>query len=225
MKIGKSWFELLREELASPYIDQLKTFLVEEQQRGHVVYPHDSLIFSAFSYTPFSRVRVVIVGQDPYHGAHQAHGLSFSVPRGVAIPPSLRNIYKELHADLDIPPASHGCLVQWAKQGVLLLNATLTVRAGEPGSHCHKGWERFTDKVVQILCESSTPIVFLLWGKLAQRKCQHILSGVDHPHAVLTSAHPSPFSAEKFLGCRHFSRANAYLKAWNRSPIDWWLRE
>lgn len=223
MKIEKQWFSLLEKDIRKPYISELKNFLEKEKQLGHCVYPKEEQVFSAFLATPYDRVKAVIVGQDPYHGKGQAHGLSFSVLKGVAVPPSLKNIYKELETDLGIPPASHGCLESWARQGVLLLNATLTVRAGSPRSHYGKGWETFTDAVIDALCDRSDPVVFLLWGKSAREKCDKILTVKKHPHAVLTCAHPSPYSATGFFGCRHFSKTNAYLKKWGKSPINWQL--
>ena len=223
MKIEKSWFEALEDEITLPYIQNLKSFLEDEKSKGVTIYPPAPLVFNAFLKTPFDKVKVVIVGQDPYHGAHQAHGLSFSVQKGIPPPPSLKNIYKELETDLGISPPSHGCLEDWAKQGVLLLNATLTVQAGQPRSHYGKGWETFTDAVIRKLCQRKDPLVFLLWGKSAKEKCGNILSQIDHPHEVFTSAHPSPYSAAGFFGCRHFSKANACLQKWGKIPIDWRL--
>jgi uracil-DNA glycosylase len=163
----------------------------------------------------------VIVGQDPYHGPGQAHGLSFSVPKGISQPPSLQNIFKELKEDLGVEPPEHGCLTDWTSQGVLLLNAILTVRANEPKSHHGRGWEIFTDRVIQLLCARKDPLVFLLWGKSALDKVQHIAAGTSH-HLVLTAPHPSPFSAHTgFMGCRHFSKANEFLKKIGKEPIDW----
>jgi uracil-DNA glycosylase len=220
MKLEASWHAQLKEEISLPYVNELKAFLAQEKSKGAVVYPPEPLVFHAFSQTPYAKVKVVIVGQDPYHGAGQAHGLSFSVPSGIIAPPSLKNIFKELIDDVKIAPPTQGCLNCWAKQGVLLLNASLTVRAGEPMSHHGKGWERFTDAVIARLIEREDPIVFLLWGKSAQEKCRQILDKKSN-HAVLTAAHPSPYSAAKFLGCRHFSQANAFLKKWGKTPIDW----
>jgi len=220
MKIEKSWHERLKDEITKPYIGQLKNFLEQERSQGAIVYPPEPLVFHAFAKTPFDAVKVVIVGQDPYHGAGQAHGLSFSVPRGVGAPPSLKNIFKELQADVGALPPSHGCLESWAAQGVLLLNATLTVRAGEPKSHYGKGWEQFTDAVIDALAKRADPVVFLLWGKSAQEKCQRI-NGTHH--AVLESAHPSPYSADRFFGCRHFSRANEFLEKHGKKTINWFL--
>lgn len=218
MKIEKSWHEKLKDEIAKPYIADLKAFLSKEHQGGAVIYPPEPLVFHAFAGTPYEKVKVVIVGQDPYHGAGQAHGLSFSVPCGITVPPSLKNIFKELHDDLGLPLPCHGCLDSWAKQGVLLLNATLTVRAGEPRSHYGKGWEQFTDAVIDIMVQREDPVVFMLWGKSAQEKGRRI---VGTHHAILQAAHPSPYSADRFFGCRHFSKTNALLKKWGKAPINW----
>ncbi|HEX2579802.1 MAG TPA: uracil-DNA glycosylase [Rhabdochlamydiaceae bacterium] len=218
MKLEKSWYEKLKNEISQPYIQELKKFLEEEKKAGKTIYPPEQLVFNALLQTPYDQVRIVIVGQDPYHGPGQAHGLSFSVLPGVAIPPSLKNIYKELETDLGIPRPSSGCLISWAKQGVLLLNATLTVNAGDPKSHHGKGWERFTDAIIDLLAQRPDPIVFLLWGKSAQEKC-HKLLGTHH--AVFQAAHPSPYSADRFLGCRHFSKANEFLKGVGKTPVDW----
>ena len=223
MKLEKRWFELLKDEVRKPYIQDLKKFLDAEKRQGYRVYPEETMVFRAFLKTPYDQVKVVIVGQDPYHGAGQAHGLSFSVAKGVPTPPSLKNIYKELALDLNIPIPAHGCLENWAEQGVLLLNATLTVRAGTPRSHYGKGWEAFTDAVIAKLCQRKGPIVFLLWGKSAREKCDRILSQTNHPHSVLSCAHPSPYSATGFFGCRHFSKTNDYLEKWGKSPINWRL--
>jgi uracil-DNA glycosylase len=217
MKIEKSWHEKLKDEITKPYIVDLKKFL-EKERAQFTVYPPEPLIFNAFAHTPYDKVKVVIMGQDPYHGAGQAHGLSFSVPSGIKPPPSLKNIFLELKNDVNISPPPHGCLICWANQGVLLLNATLTVRAGEPKSHYGKGWETFTDAVIDLLAQRKDPIVFILWGKSAQEKC-HKVKGTHH--AVLESAHPSPYSADKFFGTRPFSKTNTFLTAWNKSPIDW----
>lgn len=220
MKIEASWHHELGDELRSPYIAQLKSFL--EQEKNCTVYPPEPLVFNAFRHTPFSKVKVVIMGQDPYHGPGQAHGLSFSVPSGIDIPPSLRNIYLEMEKDLGIPPSKSGDLSAWASQGVLLLNATLTVRAGEAKSHYGKGWERFTDAVVGRLIKREDPIVFLLWGRSAKEKLDAIVQNKKTPHVVLTAAHPSPLSAYNgFFGCRHFSKTNEFLKKWGKEPIDW----
>ncbi|NGX39196.1 MAG: Uracil-DNA glycosylase [Chlamydiae bacterium] len=224
MKLAKNWHEVLKEEVEQPYIQELKDFLTEEKRAGKTIYPPDDSVFYAFAMTPFGDVKVVIMGQDPYHGPGQAHGMSFSVPPGVRPPPSLQNIFKELEEDVHIPPPETGCLTCWAKQGVLLLNATLTVRAGEPKSHYGRGWERFTDAVLKKLAEREDPIVFLLWGRSAKEKCEHLF---EHSHhVVLTATHPSPFSAHYgFLGCRHFSQTNELLKQWGKSPIDWSVKK
>ena len=224
MKMEASWHAKLKDEIAQPYVRELKEFLAEEKRRGMEIYPQEPQVFNAFLYTPFDQVKVVIMGQDPYHGVGQAHGLSFSVPCGVRCPPSLKNIFTELHDDLNIPISQDGCLSKWAKQGVLLLNATLTVRAGEPRSHHGKGWERFTDAIVSKLIQRDDPIVFILWGKSAQEKCEQILQHEKKGHAVLTAAHPSPYSAHSgFFGCRHFSKTNKLLEKWGKTPIDWRL--
>ncbi len=222
MKLEASWHVELKEELAHPYIKELKAFLAAEKEAGAVVYPPESLIFNAFRQTPFKDVKVVIVGQDPYHGEGQAHGLSFSVPSGITSPPSLKNIFKELVDDVKIPYPKDGCLASWAKQGVLMLNATLTVRAGEPKSHHGRGWERFTDAIIARLMQREDPLVFVLWGKSAEGKYQQIVQHTKTKHAVLVAAHPSPYSASNgFFGCRHFSKINAYLEKFGKTPIDW----
>jgi uracil-DNA glycosylase len=225
MTLSRCWRELMNEEIEKPYVKELRQFLAEEKKKGHPVYPPEDLEFNAFSHTPYKDVKVVIMGQDPYHGPGQAHGLSFSVLPGTPIPPSLRNIYKELHADLGIIPPNHGCLEPWAKQGVLLLNATLTVREGMPRSHHGKGWEMFTDSVVRLLCARPQPIIFMLWGKSAQEKCESIFDLHPHPHVILKAAHPSPFSAKNFHNCKHFSIANDILKRWGQKPINWDLKK
>ena len=222
--VPSSWSGPLRHELQKSYLLRLKAFLEQEKWSGRAVYPPEDQIFQALALTPFDAVRVVLVGQDPYHGPLQAHGLSFSVRPGVAIPPSLQNIYKELQSDLGIPPASHGCLTSWAKQGVLLLNATLTVRAGEPLSHHKKGWEECTDAIIEAVARSRRHVVFMLWGKNAQEKCQKFSDLLKDSHLVLTAPHPSPFSAHSgFFGCRHFSKANDFLVQHSLQPIDWAL--
>ena len=216
-----SWLEKLQDEFEKPYMQKLRAFLVEEKSLGNVVYPPTSLTFNALLQTPFESVKVVIMGQDPYHGPGQAHGLSFSVPEGIRPPPSLGNIFKEIHSDLGLLIPKSGCLLSWAKQGVLLLNATLTVRAEQPKSHHGQGWEQFTDRIVQLLCERKDPIVFMLWGKSALDKFKHI-GGGETNHLILTSVHPSPLSAYAgFLGCRHFSKANGFLADSGKEPINW----
>lgn len=221
--IDVSWKYRLEEEFKKPYMRELEAFLEEEEREGQVVYPAYQMIFNAFCYTPFEATKVVVMGQDPYHGKGQAHGLSFSVEKGVAVPPSLLNIYKELESDVGGKAPEHGNLVDWAKQGVLLLNATLTVREGSPKSHYGKGWERFTDRVVRLLAERRDPLVFLLWGRSALEKIRHAASDVsDSPHLILKSPHPSPLSAYSgFFGCRHFSQTNIFLKKVGKEPIDW----
>lgn len=218
-----SWLDLLHGEFQKPYMKQLESFLASEYSSGIEIYPPYEQIFNAFCYTPFDEVKVVIMGQDPYHGPGQAHGLSFSVPMGIPQPPSLQNIFKEIKEDLGILPPNHGSLVDWAKQGVLLLNAILTVRANEAKSHHGKGWEIFTDRIVQLLCTRNDPIAFLLWGKSALEKFQHIESGsTSSQHLLLTAAHPSPLSAYSgFFGCHHFSKVNEFLKKVGKKPIDW----
>lgn len=212
-----SWLEVLGSELEKPYMQTLKAFLQQEAQTGKTIYPPSTEVFAAFNQTPFNRVKVVIIGQDPYHGPSQAHGLCFSVNKGVPVPPSLKNIYKELASDIGFHIPDHGNLSSWAQQGVLLLNATLTVRAGEAGSHQKKGWETFTDMAIQRLCEQRRNLVFMLWGNYARSK-RHFM----HNQKVLESAHPSPLSAYNgFLGCRHFSQANAFLVEKGLTPIDW----
>ena len=213
-----SWNELMSSEFNKSYMQRLKEFLIQERA-SHTVYPPTDAVFQAFCETPFDQVKIVIIGQDPYHGEKQAHGLSFSVPKGIVVPPSLKNIFKELQADVGIPLPTHGCLTEWAKQGVLLLNATLTVRANEAKSHYGQGWEEFTNNVVDLLYAKQDPIVFLLWGKSA---IQYARS--TPLHLVLTAPHPSPLSAHTgFLGCRHFSQANAFLKKQGKSEINWSL--
>ncbi len=214
------WLAVLEEEFEKDYMKSLKSFLQEEKNNGAMVYPKGADIFNALNTTPFDKVKVVILGQDPYHGVDQAHGLSFSVQRGVAVPPSLKNIYKELETDIEgFKTPSHGHLTHWAEQGVLLLNATLTVRASEAGSHQNRGWEIFTDEIIKALSQKREHIVFLLWGKYAQQKAALI---DQKKHYVLTAAHPSPFSAYNgFFGSKHFSKANQLLVQNNLTPIDW----
>ena len=219
--LDDSWKVPLRDEFAQPYMAELRTFLLAEKAAGKHIFPKGSQWFRALDLTPLDSVRVVILGQDPYHGPGQAHGLCFSVSPGVRTPPSLQNIYKELRDDLGIAPAAHGFLEHWAKQGVLLLNNVLTVEQGIAASHKGKGWERFTDAVVRLVNERPDPIVFLLWGSHAQKKAASVDSG---RHLVLKAAHPSPLSAYNgFFGCRHFSQANDFLAAHGQPPIDWTL--
>lgn len=220
VQIEESWKEKLEKEFSSDYFIQLKEFLVKEKER-FTIYPPGSQIFNAFKYTPFDEVKVVIIGQDPYHGPGQAHGLCFSVPDGVAPPPSLVNIFKEIKSDLGIPVSGNGNLEKWARQGVLLLNATLTVRANLANSHQGKGWEIFTDAVIRKLSETRVGMVFLLWGKYAQAK-EAIID--TKKHYILKAAHPSPLSAYNgFFGCRHFSKTNEILRRHALPEIDWSL--
>jgi len=221
VQIEGSWKEVLRDEFSKAYFQQTATFIKTERALEKVIYPPGSLIFNAFYKTPFDRVKVVLLGQDPYHNKGQAHGLSFSVPEGIPRPPSLVNIFKELKNDLGIALPADGNLEKWAEQGVLLVNASLTVRQNEPGSHSKIGWINFTDAVIRKLSELKTNLVFLLWGKFAQDK-QVLID--ETKHYVLKAAHPSPFSAEKgFFGCRHFSKTNEYLVKQGVAPIDWKL--
>ncbi len=215
--IHNSWDLKLKEEFELPYIAKLEGFLKEER-RLYNIYPKKTEVFNAFKLTSFENVKVVILGQDPYHGPNQAHGLSFSVNYGIKIPPSLANIYKELKSDIDFAIPSHGNLTSWANQGVLLLNATLTVRAGEPGSHQKKGWETFTDSVIKLISDKKENCVFLLWGNFAKSKIN--LIDLDK-HLVLKAAHPSPLAGGAFFGCKHFSKTNEYLKSKNISQINW----
>ena len=217
--IDESWYKVLREQFEAPYFADLKSFLVEEKQH-YAVYPPGKLIFNAFNLTPFDKVKVVILGQDPYHGPGQAHGLSFSVPDGVQFPPSLLNIFKELNNDLGIPMAHSGNLEKWAREGVLLLNAVLTVRASEPTSHSSIGWQRFTDAVIRKISDECEAVVFLLWGNYARAKRELIDSS---KHYVLEAAHPSPLARGAFFGCRHFSKTNELLTKHNKTPINWQL--
>jgi uracil-DNA glycosylase len=222
MYMEKKWLSLLQEDFQKSYMKDLQKFLQKEMEEKKTIFPPENLIFHAFCQTPFDEIKVVIIGQDPYHGKGQAQGLSFSVPEGVNVPPSLKNIYKELQEDVGISPPTSGCLIPWAKQGVFLLNATLTVREKEPKSHAGQGWETFTDTVVEKLIVREDPLVFLLWGKLAEEKCEKVLNGKKHLHLVLTAAHPSPYSASHgFLGCKHFSKANAFLEKNGKTPIHW----
>ena len=221
VQIEESWKNILKEEFDKVYFRQIVTFLKAEKSAGRIIYPPGPLIFNAFNETPFSKVEVVLLGQDPYHNKGQAHGLSFSVPDGVPKPPSLINIFKELDNDLGIPPPKNGNLEKWATQGVLLLNASLTVRQNEPASHSKIGWLQFTDTVISKISEQKKGIVFLLWGKFAQDK-QSIID--ETKHYVLKAAHPSPFSADKgFFGCKHFSKTNELLALQHKESIDWKL--
>lgn len=222
VELHNEWDDILKDEFAKDYYLKIRKFLANEY-RNRTVYPDMYDIFNALKYTSFSEVKAVIIGQDPYHEPNQAHGLSFSVQKGVEIPPSLVNIYKELEDDLGIKPPSHGNLVTWAKQGVLLLNATLTVRAHEANSHAGIGWQIFTDRVISLLNESPSPIAFLLWGANARRKKELI---TNRKHFIIESAHPSPLSAYRgFFGSRPFSKINQFLERTGRTPIDWHIPE
>jgi len=225
VKLHPGWLEPLRSEFDSPYMQALKSFLTAEKEAGKRIFPKGGEWFRALDLTPPGAVRVVILGQDPYHGEGQAHGLCFSVRPGVQPPPSLVNIYKELQSDLGIPRPRHGFLEHWARQGVLLLNSVLTVEMGRAASHRERGWERFTDAVIRQVNARPDPIVFLLWGSYAQKKAAFVDSVENGGrHLVLKAAHPSPLSAHNgFLGCRHFSKANAFLEAQGLPPIDWAL--
>ena len=219
VKIETGWKEVLKQEFSKPYFLQIATFLKTEKLAGKTIYPPGSLIFNAFNTTHFDNVKAVIIGQDPYHNPGQAHGLSFSVPDGVGQPPSLQNIFKELQTDIGLPVPKNGNLTHWAQQGVLLLNASLTVRANEPMSHAKIGWATFTDAVIQKISDQKKHVVFLLWGKFAQEK-QALVD--ETKHLILKAAHPSPFSVDKgFYGCRHFSKTNEYLTKNGIDPIDW----
>ena len=220
VKIEQSWKEALAGEFGKPYFASLVSFLRNEKAAGKVIYPPGSQIFRAFDLTPVQNVKVVILGQDPYHGPGQAHGLSFSVPSGVPAPPSLKNIFKEIETDLGVRMSGHPNLENWARQGVLLLNAVLTVRAAEAASHSRIGWQEFTDAVIKYISDNCEGVVFMLWGNFARGKSELI----DHSrHCVLEAAHPSPLARGAFFGCRHFSQANNYLLSTSRTPINWQL--
>lgn len=220
VNIGNDWDDILKNDFESAEYLTLRKFLRDEYS-SHTIYPDMYDIFNALKYTSYANTKVVIIGQDPYHGEGQAHGLSFSVKSGVTPPPSLVNIYKELYSDLGIAPPNHGCLEKWAKQGVMLLNAVLTVRSGQPNSHKGKGWENITDSVIRHLNARETPVVFLLWGANAAAK-RALITNPDH--LVLRAAHPSPLSAYNgFFGCKHFSKANTFLSSKGIPPIDWRL--
>ena len=224
-KIEESWDQVLGKEYTEPYFYELASFIKDERAAGKNIFPPRGSTFHAFEKTPYEKVKVVIMGQDPYHGAGQAHGLSFSVQKGVRPPPSLKNIYKELQSDVGITIPDHGCLGEWAEQGVLLLNALLSVQEGKPLSHQKMGWERFTDSAIRALALRKDPVIFLLWGKNAIDKCQNVQELKAHPqHHILTAPHPSPFSAHSgFFGCKHFSKTNEILKKLGKTPIDWQL--
>ena len=221
VKIEDSWKKVLKDEFTKDYFLQIVTFIKTEKAAGKIIYPPGSFMFNAFDKTPFDKVKVVLLGQDPYHNPGQAHGLSFSVPQGIQKPPSLQNIFKELKTDLGLEIPVDGNLEKWAAQGVLLLNASLTVRKNEPGSHSKIGWLQFTDAVIKKISEEKKGVVFLLWGKFAQDK-QGLID--ETKHHVLKAAHPSPFSADKgFFGCKHFSKTNEFLMKEGLQPIDWKL--
>ncbi len=221
INLEKNWLKYLAAEFEQPYMKHLQGFLLDQKEQGKLIYPPWDLTFSAFNATPLKNVRVVILGQDPYHSEGQAHGLSFSVPKGVKPPPSLMNIFKEIQRDLHIPIPPHGCLDSWAEQGVLLLNASLSVAAGEAGSHQKQGWEVFTDKVISLLNDECEGLVFMLWGAYAQKKGQCING---NKHLVLKAVHPSPLSAYRgFLGCNHFSQTNEYLINKGEAAMNWHL--
>ena len=220
VRIEQSWKNALSSEFQKEYFGRLVSFLYQEKAEGKTIFPPGSQIFRAFDLTPVDKVKVVILGQDPYHGAGQAHGLSFSVPDGVPAPPSLKNIFKEIESDLGVRMGGYPNLENWARQGVLLLNAVLTVRSGEAASHSKIGWQEFTDAVIKYISENCEGVVFMLWGNFARTKSELI----DHSrHVVLEAAHPSPLARGAFFGCRHFSRANEALSASGRTPIDWTL--
>ncbi len=221
IQLEPSWLKRLRSEFDDSYMIELSEFLRQRKSAGKIIYPPGNQIFSAFYETPFEKVKVVILGQDPYHGPGQAHGLSFSVPQLAAIPPSLKNIFIELQNDLKCSCPSHGCLTDWAKQGVLLLNSVLTVEKGSAGSHAGKGWEIFTDKVISIINLQLDNVVFMLWGRYAREKGKLL---DDSRHLILTATHPSPLSAYNgFFGCRHFTKTNIYLKKYGKEEISWLL--
>ena len=218
-EISPCWVQQIAPQFSADYMQKIRLFLTEQRQKGATIYPPLDEIFSAFTLTPFDQVKVVIVGQDPYHGPNQAHGLCFSVKTGVPQPPSLKNIFQEIQSDLGLQPPNHGCLIHWSQQGVLLLNSVLTVEASRAGSHQGKGWEIFTDKIIEILNNKKTGLVFLLWGSYAQKKGQFI---DQKKHLVLTSPHPSPLSAHRgFFGNRQFSNTNLYLNKQLKQEIEW----
>ena len=220
VRIEQSWKNALADEFGKPYFESLVRFLHKEKTEGKRIFPPGSQIFRAFDLTPVDKVKVVILGQDPYHGPGQAHGLSFSVPEGVPAPPSLKNIFKEIETDMGVRMSGYPNLENWARQGVLLLNAVLTVRSGEAASHSKIGWEQFTDAVIRYVSNNCEGVVFMLWGNFARGKRDLI----DHSrHCVLEAAHPSPLARGAFFGCRHFSRANAWLAANGKAPVNWQL--
>jgi len=219
VKLDPTWLAQLGDEFEKPYMTNLRDFLVQEKRAGKKIFPNGDEFFAALNHTPLDRVKVVILGQDPYHGEGQAHGLCFSVQPGVATPPSLQNIYKELHSELNLPIPSHGNLTQWADQGVLLLNSVLSVEDGKAASHRGQGWEMFTDRIVEVINEQCHGVVFFLWGSYAQKKGAFIDT---EKHCVLRAPHPSPLSAHRgFFGCGHFTAANHYFEQREAQPIDW----
>ena len=220
VRIEQSWKNALADEFGKPYFESLERFLHKEKSEGKKVFPPGSQIFRAFDLTPVDKVKVVILGQDPYHGFGQAHGLSFSVPEGVPAPPSLKNIFKEIESDMGVRMSGYPNLENWARQGVLLLNAVLTVRCGEAASHSKIGWEHFTDAVIRYISDNCDGVVFMLWGNFARGKRELIDAS---RHCVLEAAHPSPLARGAFFGCRHFSRANAWLAANGKAPVNWQL--
>ncbi|HNG10688.1 MAG TPA: uracil-DNA glycosylase [Agitococcus sp.] len=222
VQLDESWKAALASTFLQPYMANLREFLAEQKKLGKIIYPPAGEYFNALNTTPLSQVKVVILGQDPYHGVGQAHGLCFSVRRGVSVPPSLQNIYRELFNDVGAQPVRHGDLSSWAAQGVLLLNSVLTVEAGQPASHQGRGWELFTDEIIKVLNEQCENLVFLLWGSYAQKKGQHIDT---NKHLVLKATHPSPMAANRggFFGCKHFSQTNTYLTQHGLEPINWAL--
>lgn len=218
IKIENGWKELLKDEFLSPNFRLIKKFIVNEKEAGKIIYPPGQLIFNAFNLCPLDRLKVVILGQDPYHGPGQAMGLSFSVPKNISMPPSLKNIYKEIKNDLNIDMPDHGDLTHWAEQGVLLLNAILSVERNKPGSHKNSGWEQFTNAVIQRIADSKENIVFLLWGNFARAK-RNLIN--NEKHLILESPHPSPLAGNGFFGNNHFSKTNDFLSSRNIKPIDW----
>ena len=220
VRIEQSWKDALADEFGKPYFESLVRFLHKEKSEGKMIFPPGSQIFKAFDLTPVDKVKVVILGQDPYHGPGQAHGLSFSVPENVPAPPSLKNIFKEIESDMGVRMSGYPNLESWARQGVLLLNAVLTVRSGEAASHSRIGWEQFTDAVIRYISDNCEGVVFMLWGNFARGKRELIDAS---RHCVLEAAHPSPLARGAFFGCRHFSRANAWLAGTGKSPVNWQL--
>lgn len=222
VQLDSSWLKHLQGEFEQPYMKKLKSFLVEEKKKGKTIFPAGADYFAAFNHTPLNQVKVVILGQDPYHGEGEAHGLCFSVPKGISVPPSLRNIYQELKADLGCTIPKHGCLLQWADQGVLLLNSILTVEKDQAASHRNQGWETFTDRVIHVLNQEREGLVFILWGSYAQKKAAFV---DPSRHLVIKGVHPSPLSAHRgFLGSKPFSKTNEYLEKIGRTPIDWQIQ-